>query len=104
MCIYTGSQNRHFDSDPLADYKNLVACKLSPKHLLIAFLSDQPVGVLVIQVFDDLPSEGTIYNFGLFPELRGKGLGKVLHAKGLAELSSAGVSRMWVQPTNSTPP
>jgi ribosomal protein S18 acetylase RimI-like enzyme len=51
------------------------------------------MGILIPKIFDDIPEEGTIHTFGLFPEFRGQGLGKILHAKGLEVLSELGATR-----------
>ncbi|MFA7332140.1 MAG: GNAT family N-acetyltransferase [Candidatus Delongbacteria bacterium] len=51
------------------------------------------VGLVLPQLFPDSPHEGTLYWIGLLPNWRGRGWGRILHARGLRHLSERGARR-----------
>jgi ribosomal protein S18 acetylase RimI-like enzyme len=53
----------------------------------------EPVGLVLPQLFPDSPAEGTLYWIGLLPGWRGRGWGRVLHARGLELLLGRGARR-----------
>lgn len=96
--IYPENLNRNFNHDnPRGEFFELkvgAGKTFDPMRWLVAYYSGvTPAGVVIPKVFDDIPDEGTIHTFGLFQEFRGRGLGKKLHAKGLADLAKAGVKK-----------
>lgn len=95
--IYPQNLNRNFNNaDPRAEFFELkiaAGSTLDERQWLIAYHNDLPAGIVVPKIFDDIPDEGTIHTFGLFPEYRGKGYGKILHARGLEDLARAGAVR-----------
>lgn len=94
--IYPGHRNRNFADDPSAEFfefKVGAGRTFDPRRWQIALLDGAPAGIVIPKVFDDLPEEGTIHTFGVFPEFRGRGFGKILHAKGLKDLADAGAVR-----------
>jgi len=64
-----------------------------PTWWLVAYLDGTPVGVTLPQRYFDVPNQGTQLYVGLLPEARGMGLGRELHAAGLAVLARHGVER-----------
>lgn len=55
--------------------------------------TDQAVGVVLPQVFEDKPSEGTLSYLGVMPAFRQQGYGALLHQWGLASLAQRQVKR-----------
>jgi ribosomal protein S18 acetylase RimI-like enzyme len=51
------------------------------------------IGVIMPYVFPENPKQGTILNFGLKPEFRGRGYGRIVHAKALELLKEMGVKK-----------
>lgn len=62
-----------------------------PETWLVAYQEERPVGIIFAQRYDDKPEEGSLFFVGVASTYRGKGLAKVLHAKGLELLSQVGV-------------
>lgn len=82
--------------DPKEDFDELVeyaGSKFDGTWWNVAYLDDQPVGVVLPQEFSDSDGEGTLFYVGVVPEFRGRHLGRTLHARGLAFLRSHGVMR-----------
>ncbi|MFN8672796.1 MAG: GNAT family N-acetyltransferase [Candidatus Sericytochromatia bacterium] len=65
----------------------------NPNRWKIVIYNKDIIGVIMPQVFWDLPEEGSIFYIGLIPKYRKKGYGKILHAKGLELLKDEGVKR-----------
>jgi ribosomal protein S18 acetylase RimI-like enzyme len=63
---------------------------LNLKNWLLAYRDGKLAGAVFAQRYFDKPEEGSIFFIGLTPEFRGKGLAKILHAKGLELLSNEG--------------
>lgn len=61
-----------------------------PSYWLVAYLDDEPAGLVFAQRYYDKMEEGSIFMIGLIEHYRGKGYGKILHAKGLAMLGEMG--------------
>lgn len=59
----------------------------------LALLDGKAAGLVLPQAFPDNPEEGTLFFVGLRPDYRGRGLGHVIHARGLAILAEKGVKR-----------
>lgn len=93
---YEGNLNRNFNvENPDGDLRSHIesaGALFNPEGWYAAFNGDSPVGILLPQRFSDIPTEGTLMSIGIVPEYRRKGLGKILHAKGLEILSKQGVS------------
>lgn len=62
----------------------------NPKMWKLAYDHAELAGLVLPQVYPDDPNEGSVFHIGIVPSLRGHGYGRILHAKGLAELRSAG--------------
>lgn len=58
----------------------------------LATLNNRNVGIILPDIFPDTPKKGTLAYIGILPEFQKKGYSKILHAKGLEELSKLGVS------------
>jgi ribosomal protein S18 acetylase RimI-like enzyme len=89
---YVDNPNRNFTT-PEQDFRSHQesAGKLfDPQSWFIAYLNTKPVGVLLPQRFEDIPEEGTLMGLGVVREHRGRGFGRILHAKGLEILSQQG--------------
>lgn len=63
----------------------------SPESWMIVRDGDRTVGAVFAQRYWDKLEEGSLFVVGLTPEYRGKGYGKILHAKGLELLAAQGV-------------
>ena len=59
----------------------------------LAFMNGELAGLILPQTYPDAAEEGSIFNIGLVPDCRGRGLGKVLHANGLEVLARVGAVR-----------
>ncbi len=82
--------------DPAEDFKDLVrhaGKKFDDTWWNVAYIDERPVGVVLPQEFADSEGEGTLFYVGVVPEFRGRHLGRILHARGLAFLRSRGVLR-----------
>lgn len=71
----------------LEAYISLAGDAFESRRWRIAELEGRPVGVILPQIFPDLRTVGTLFHIGILPEFRGRGLGRILHAKGLELLS-----------------
>ena len=86
------------DVDPLNpekefyDLVKFAGASFNPLYWEVAYLDSEIAGVVCPQRYDDKPNEGSIFYFGLIPRCRGKGFGKVLHARGLSRLKAQGVT------------
>ncbi|MBN1879876.1 GNAT family N-acetyltransferase [bacterium] len=69
------------------------ASAFNPETWKLALLDGRLAGFVLPQLFHDDPEEGSIFNIGLLPEFRGKGLGRPLHARGLEDLKHMGATR-----------
>ena len=74
----------------LQELIDMAGKSFNTQNWLIAFESDKPIGIVLPQTFDDDTSEGSIFYIGILPQYRNRGLGKILHAKGLSELKRLG--------------
>ncbi|MFI5201237.1 MAG: GNAT family N-acetyltransferase [Candidatus Kapaibacterium sp.] len=86
------------DTDPLSQARTefdvlveFAASAYAPEHWLIACKDGNPVGYIFPQRYWDVPEEGSIFAIGVFPEMQGRGYGKILHAKGLEILARMGL-------------
>jgi GNAT superfamily N-acetyltransferase len=83
------------ERDPEADFQELVEMageKFDPASWFAAIVEGETVGVVLPQVLPDDETEGTLFYVAVFPRFRGRGLGRALHAAGLAMLRERGVS------------
>lgn len=60
---------------------------------LTVFLKNEPIGIIMPHVFQDIKTEGTILFIGLKSQYRNLGYGKILHSKCLEILKQNGVQR-----------
>lgn len=77
---------------PDQDFQDLIDYageSFNPALWLIAFLGEEPLGVVLPQVFADDKTTGSLFYVGIRPPFRGKGYGKVLHARGLQQLAAS---------------
>lgn len=82
--------------DPVDDFRELVEYAgdaFDPAWWRIAKVEGRTAGVVLPQRFPGPGDEGTLFYMGIVPELRGRGLGRALHAAGLGFLARAGVTR-----------
>lgn len=82
------------ERDPHADFQQLVdyaGKKFDPEWWQVAYLDDEPAGVVLPQRYPDSDTGGSLFYVGVLPAHRGKGYGKVLHAAGLAHLAAGGL-------------
>ncbi len=77
----------------LAELIEFAGSTFNPKMWKLAFLEGGLVGLVLPQIYHDLPEEGSLFHIGVAPDHRGKGYGKILHAKGLEDLALAGAKR-----------
>jgi RimJ/RimL family protein N-acetyltransferase len=59
----------------------------------IVLLNNKPIGIIMPHIFPENPELGTILNIGLIPNVRGKGYGRIIHAKGLELLKKMGAKK-----------
>jgi len=88
-----GFSPREWARQGYAELVALAGSAFQPAHWLLATRDGQVAGLLLPQRFPDQATEGTLFYMGLLPAWRGKGLGAVIHARGLAELAVLGVTR-----------
>jgi RimJ/RimL family protein N-acetyltransferase len=82
--------------DPEEDFRDLktyAGAKFDATRWKVAYLDDEPVGVVLPQEFPNDKKEGTLFYVAVRPRFRGRGFGKVLHASGLAFLADQGLLR-----------
>jgi GNAT superfamily N-acetyltransferase len=82
--------------DPEREFGELVSFAgdaFDPTWWRVAYLDEDPIGVVLPQNFSGKRHEGTLFYVAVLPEFRGRGYGKVLHASGLAFLAARGVTR-----------
>jgi GNAT superfamily N-acetyltransferase len=79
------------DGSALEHFIEFAGDAYHPETWVIAYQDNKPVGLVFPQRYDDKPEEGSLFMIGVVPEFRGKGLSKILHAKGLELLASVGV-------------
>jgi RimJ/RimL family protein N-acetyltransferase len=80
--------------DPKSDFDDLVSfagAKFNASWWQAAFLGGDPIGVVLPQAFADSDDQGSLFYVGVRPEFRRRGYGKILHAAGLAFLSSKNI-------------
>lgn len=65
----------------------------NPEYWWIASLDGEPVGLVFPQLIHDLPGAGTVYHIGVLTEHRGKGFGRIMHARALEAMSVLGATR-----------
>ena len=83
-------------NSPDEEYAELVAhagSAFNTNNWYIVFHQNSALGVLLPQVYEDKPSEGSLFYIGVMPKYRGLGYGSKLHALGLWILKSRGVTR-----------
>ncbi len=94
--VHSDNPNRDAKrEDPAGDLRESIdeaGQAFDPSQWWIAVVDGWPVGFLLPQIFPDSPEEGTIFNIGIVPEFRGRGWGKVLHARGLKSLADRGAT------------
>jgi mycothiol synthase len=81
--------------DEIAYRINLSSC--SPGNILMVYLKNQPIGYCWTRIFAEEGSatdgvKGEIHMLGVYPDYRGKGIGRDVLLAGLADLKSKGVS------------
>ncbi len=84
------------ERDPRGDFRELVdyaGDRFDPTWWRAAFQDGKPVGVVLPQAFADREAEGSLFYVGVFPDRRGRGFGKMLHAAGLEFLARNGIER-----------
>lgn len=79
--------------DELRRLIELAENEFYPENWYIAFLGNDPIGLILPQKFPDSLKEGTLYVIGIVPQFRQKGFSKILHIKGLQILISLGINR-----------
>lgn len=99
QALLTASQGDPFEtSTPESaeqDFSDLVEYAgdaFDPEGRLLAQQSGEMVGVLLPQRYPDQPHTGTLFYIGVFPQARGRGLGRRLHAEGLQRLQARDVT------------
>ena len=94
--VQRGSEGRDITgeaSDELLDGMiEFANTAFDPSAWLIAYLDGEIAGLVFAQRYFDKMEEGSIFLVGVTPDFRGKGFGKILHAKGLQLLSDMGVT------------
>jgi RimJ/RimL family protein N-acetyltransferase len=92
--IFPGNANRDFNNaNPKSDFYELKGSSVEnfdPARWKIAYFHGEAVGIMILKMFEHDIREGGLLSYGLFPEYRGKGLGKALHAVGLEHLAQLG--------------
>jgi GNAT superfamily N-acetyltransferase len=95
--VQQGAIARDLDDEPSKQkFEGMIqfaGSRYDPKYWMVALQDDKPVGVVFAQRYHDAPSLGSLFLVALIPEMRGKGLGKVIHAKGLELLAEMGVTK-----------
>lgn len=84
------------DVDRDADFQHCVKAareQYDPSIWMIVYLEDEPVGIVFPQRIGDAPELGSVYHIGLMPKHRGKGYGKILHAKAMQLLAEKGLEK-----------
>lgn len=84
------------DSDHQADFQAMVddfGDSFDPEKWVVIFHENQAVGVVLPQVYQDKPYQGTLAYICILPQARGKGYGKKIHLYGLNQLKNQGVIR-----------
>lgn len=71
--------------------KEFAGSAFDPRYWEIAYLSGNVAGIVCAQRYFDKPEEGSLFHLGLVNEVRGRGLGKVIHAHGLELLGRQGL-------------
>lgn len=83
--IHEGSLES-LDEDPYEAFERFASSRpFTPNTWLMAFDLSTPVGMVLVQVDEDARTGSLLY-LGVVPAFRGKGLGRLLHRKGLAIL------------------
>jgi ribosomal protein S18 acetylase RimI-like enzyme len=85
----SGDFNPNAPAREFAILSKLAGAGLDPSMWRIAYLKGKLAGMILAQKRRQ-PWKGTLFFFGVAPEFRGRGLGKVLHAKGLELLAESG--------------
>ncbi len=83
------------DRDAQSDFRELVAYAgtcFDARTWKVAYIDGVAAGVLLPQVYEGSPHEGTLFYVGVCPDFRGRGLGTHLHAQGLSDLAACGVT------------
>jgi GNAT superfamily N-acetyltransferase len=87
--------------DPLAragtDFSWLIehaGTAFDPEYWYVASLNSDPAGVVYPQLLEDRRwDDGSIWHIGVLTEFRGRGYGKILHARGLETLRALGAKK-----------
>jgi len=90
-------------ADPRIKFEELIKYAggmYDPGKWFVLRLDGKPAGVLLPQVFERDTSTGTVFYIGVLPEFRGRGLGAVIHSKGLSLLAEEG-ARMYIGSTDT---
>lgn len=85
-----GSRNPKSDFDDLVSY---AGPKFDASWWQAAFLGRDAIGVILPQAFAESDGQGSLFYVGVRPEFRGRGFGKILHARGLAFLAGKNIRR-----------
>lgn len=59
----------------------------------LVLLNKKPIGIIMPHIFQENPELGTLLNIGLVSAERGKGYGRIIHAKGLEILKGMGAKK-----------
>ena len=89
------------DVDYFEYLKGLAEDKYNDNWWKLAFLNDEPIGVILPQIFPDNEKEGTLYYIGLIEKYRNKGYGKRMHLDGLHFLNDFGATDYFGSTINS---
>ncbi len=64
-----------------------------PRYWWLAYLDEEPVGLVFPQFIPDLEKVGTVYHIGIRNQFRGNGYGRIIHAHALETLARLGATR-----------
>lgn len=82
-----------YSNEDYFDYlKELAEDKYNEENWKLVFKNDEPIGVILPQIFPDNEKEGTLYFIGLVEEHRNNGYGKEMHLVGLNNLYEKGAT------------
>jgi ribosomal protein S18 acetylase RimI-like enzyme len=82
-----------YSNEDYFDYlKELAEDKYNEENWKLVLKNDEPIGVILPQIFPDNEKEGTLYFLGLLEDQRNKGYGKEMHLEGLNILFENGAT------------
>lgn len=96
LYIDNPSREANFDN-PRLDFGEIIQYagdEFDPERWFLVSLNSDIAGLVMPQVLPDSKgSVGSLFYFGLIPEYRDKGYGRILHARGLEYLAAWGVKQ-----------